>query len=546
MKSKIRKRIGSILLCAALVLGSISTNVYVEAGTTGTLADQEDVSEDTGEKKSGRRESASGTEGSCAESDTEAEEVVKGTLETKENTKKDKLEDEEISEQVTGDGSEEGKASETISGNDLQKRQQEELPEEQYHFVEEDLSTVKKWLDLYCPNGFEDLLAYDADWWGNLRDYEKEYVEFLLGLIVELEEDVYEEQELSECIEVLESGVDAEDFFKGTVFQEFTLEDLKALEESGGSLEELAEKGSEKKRGARAMYALETGNMVAKVQVSPTGYSGKGHGTIYRITLGGVPAICISFGKSCRNSYLYHADPGTYVKRVGHLGYFASHADVTGATYVACQIAAWLMIESENLNEVNVKSRAQAMLNISSEESMEKMLMYVWSFYSAARSSSYAYYEYRSDHPNAQLLIVYKEAAAGVYEAPVKPVEPEKPDVPDTPDQPKIETISKEAEVSYSIEVNKSDWQTGVGLAGCEVEIFENGDYLTTLTTDENGHVEYSVEKTAEFSASYDGVTVTKEQAESSLAAQEEEFKAATYTYSTSEITAPTAGRSSS
>lgn len=32
---------------------------------------------------------------------------------------------------------------------------------------------------------------------------------------------------------------------------------------------------------------------------------------------------------------------------------------------------------------------------------------------------------------------------------------------------------------------------------------------------------------------------MTKEQAESSLAAQEEEFKAATYTYSTSEITAP-------
>lgn len=555
---RIRRRTGSLLLCVALILGSISTNAYAEvtaesagAGQEERMPDDVDGKENIPEKEDGRqeKESSAGEEtvkraeddlgkenfGADVKNESGKENVGlnagdgQGKASTKTDTEGGSGEGDE---EADGKNVEKPEDSEAVSGNDLP----EILPDEQYHFEEENAESVKKWLELYCPGGFEDLLEYDETWWNALYDHEREYAQFLLGLLVELSEDVYEEQELSECIRILEGGVDAEDFFRGTLYQGLTLEDLKALEKTNGTLEDLLPKEGAARRRAPAARTVESGKLVAKVHVTSTGYSGTGHGTIYRITLGGVPAICISYGKSCRSSFLYHAEPGTYRKRVGHLGYFASHASVTGATYVACQIAAWLMVENENLSEANVKSRAQAMLNISSDESMEKMLMYVWSFYSAARSSSSAYYEYRSDNPNAQLLIVYKEVDTEIHNPPVKPTDPEKPV---DPDNPEIQTISSKAETSYNIEVHKSDWQTGVGLAGCEVEILEDGEYLTTVTTDENGYAEYSVTKEAEFSASYDGVTVTKEAAESSLADQEAAFKAATYTYSTGELTAP-------
>lgn len=619
----IRKKMGSLLLCAALILGSISTNAYAETVVQSEkMKQQESVSEeanrkesvsekeDAGQKKeslpkegtvgrdgdgsnvensgpeagnqsgeeNGGEDAGAGPgkentgEGTGAESGKENAEEGAGDGQGKENTgegtgaEPDKENAEEDAgdgqgKESAGEGTEDGpgkESAETVAedmpeedGVEVDEKDMEEpevlgtvsendppeiLPDEQYHFSEEDSESVKKWLGLYCPNGFEDLLKYDEKWWNALYDYEREYAQFLLGLIVELSEDVYEEQDLSECIRILESGVAAEDFFRGTLYEGLTLEDLKELEKAGGTLEDLLPKKGAARRRAQAASAEESGKLVARVQVTSTGYSGTGHGTIYRITLGDVPALCISYGKSCRRSFLYNAEPGTYQKKVGHLGYFASHASVTGATYVACQIATWLMIESENLSETNVKSRAQAMLNISSDESMEKMLMYVWSFYSAAKSSSSAYYEYRSDSPNAQLLIVYKEVDTETYEPPVKPVDPVEPV---EPEDPEIQTISSKAEVSYNIEVHKSDWQTGTGLAGCEVEILEDGEYLTTLTTDENGYAEYSVTKEAEFSASYDGVTVTKEAAESSLADQEAAFKATTYTYSTEELTAP-------
>lgn len=489
MKKKIKGKIGSLLLGVALILGSVSTNISAVSLSGNDFEKTQIAMEISG-------------------NDCKKEEIFKA---------------------ASGEAVKKEKDAAMISGNDPLG----ELSGGQYHFKEEDDKSVQKWLELYCPDGFEDLLAYDAAWWNNLHDYEREYAKFLLGLIVELAENVYEEQELSECIRILESGVDADDFFRGTVFQGLTLEDLKLLYERGMSLDEFALTGDGRRKRTQSTYSLDQGVQMAKVQVVPTGYSGTGHGTIYKITLGGVSAICISFGKSCRNSYLYHAEPGTYQKKVGHMAYFASYANISGATYAACQIAAWLFLENENLSETKVRSRARAMLNISSEEAMEQMLGYVCNFYFAAKSYSGTYYEYRSSHPNAQLLIVYKEPKTEEYKPPVKPDVPEKPDVPDG------ESISKKVTADYNIVINKSDWQTETGLPGCEVELSEDGEYITTLTTDEHGHAEYSITKEAEFSASYDGVTVTKEEAESELAAQEEAFMQTTCTYSVSEITAP-------
>lgn len=561
IKSRIKSGIGNLALCTMLVFGSVSTDIYAAATSGGgeeitadfgITRENSGAGEETFLPASGEGRNQAGQDAESLPGDKKPEEQGStspgtgkpeeqdgaspgaGKPEEQDGASPGTRKPEEQGDAFPGAGKPEEKETVTVSDNNPPGT----IPEEMYHFVEEDYRSVEKWLERYCPNGFEDLLAYDEQWWAELYDYERSYAEFLLGLIVELPEDVYDEQELSECIRILENGTAAEDFFRGTVFQGLTLADLKELREAGGTLEDVREKNAGGRKRAMSR-ALETGKRVAKVQVTSTGYSGKGHGTIYKITLGGVPALCISFGKSCRNSFLYNAEPGTYQKKVGHMAYFASHASVTGATYVACQIAAWIFMEDENLSETNVKSRAQAMLNISSEESLEKMLGYVWSFYLAAGSYSAAYYEYRSDNPAAQILIVFKEADTEIYTPPEKPVDPERPVDPVDPEIPEEVTVSREVEIEYGIEVNKRDWQTGTGLAGCEVEIYEDGTYLTTVTTDESGHAEYSVQKSAEFSAVYDGVNTTEEEAEKALDDQEADFVHTAYTYSSREITAP-------
>lgn len=522
MKKKWKKRAGSLLLCTALLWGSIFTDAYAMTVSDNNVAEYTEEKPPSEDREEEPTKTVSANDPEKAETEERTETVEKVEAAGKAEAAERAPEYAEGEKELTG----------TVSDNDPAG--------EQYHFVEEDSESVQKWLMLYCPNSFEDLLTYDEIWWNNLYDYEREYAEFLLGLIVELSEDVYDGQSLSECIRILESGVEADAFFRGTVFEGLTLEELKLLREAGSSLEEWMEMEELPEAAAFSLAAEKedaaeevTEELVAKVNVTSTGYSGTGHGRIYKITLGGVPALCISCGKHCRNPFLYHADPGTYQVKRGPLGYFAQNADNSGAEYVACQIAAWLFMEDENLSEVNVKSRAQAMVNISSKVSRERMQNYVWNFYSAAGSHESTYYEYYSDNENSQILITGSEADGEIHKTTVKPT------VPVEPENPGVGAVSQNAETTYTVDITKEDWQTGVGLEGCEVEISENGYYLETVVTDENGHAEFSVSKTAEFSVNYDDETVTREDAEALLKQQVSDFMSTEYTYSVEEVTAP-------
>ncbi len=539
MKKEWRKLAGSLLLCVTLLCGSMATEVSAMKRPAGKGI--EIMPGNNGETVSGNH--AEKRDGKTFTEDPKGE---KSTEKVEENGEKNA---EKVRKEGTEKRMEEASAEDRGKGNHLQTVSGNVPSDKQYHLVEEDQDSVAKWLELYCPNGFEDLLKYDEEWWNNLYDYEREYAEFLTGLIMELSEDVYDEQDLSECIQILESGVDADEFFAGTVFAGLTLADLRAIENEGGSLEDLiTEKPMRKSRGKEAASVPTDGEeeekvieeWVAKVRVTATGYSGTGHGIIYRIMLGGVPALCISSGKHCRNPFLYHADPGTYETKMGALGYFARNANNSGAEYVACQIAAWLFLENQNLSEINVRSRAQAMINITSRISLNRMLNYVWKFYSEAGNYNGSYYEYRSDNDNSQLLITFGEAESELHRTVIKPTKPVDPDQPVEPEKPEPVTLSQVVEVTYGMDIDKQDWQTNEGLSGCEVELYENGSYLTTLITDEDGHAEYSVEKRAEFSVDYDGVTVTEEEAWASLEQKIREFTATPYTYSVREITAPT------
>lgn len=522
MKREWRKKLGCILLCAALLCGSASPRVYA-AEVSGN---DPEISEDKAEK--GR----------------ETEPVSEGNIKREISTSGNDLK----KEKAPASGNDPKKEEASVSGNNPKKKEVSvsgnDPKKEQYHLTEEDPESVAKWLDLYCADGFEGLLKQGDAWWDALYDDEREYAEFLVGLIVELSEDVYEGQSLTECIKILESGVDAGAFFRGTIFEGLTADDLRAIHAAGGSLEETGIKTGQKiRQRSRAVSFTAEGEdekeeevikkLVSKVKVTATGYYGTGHGRIYRIRLGEVPALCISCGKHCRNSFLYHADPGTYVKKTGPLGYFAKQGNNAGAEYVACQIAAWLFLEDENLSEVKVKSRAQAMINISSEISVRKMRDYVWKFYSEAGLHEEPYYEYYSDHENAQVLITFEEAEKE------EKIEIKDKDEPVVPDEPESKTLSQPVEVTYFIEINKRDWQTGAGLSGCRLKLFENGTYLTTVTTDGRGHAKHAVQKSAVFSADFDGESVSEKEALASIERQIAAFAATPYTYSVREETAP-------
>lgn len=85
------------------------------------------------------------------------------------------------------------------------------------------------------------MLSQDESWWDGLYDYERDLAEFLVSIAPDISEQVYLGQDLEQCLEILDTGVSADEFFCGTVFEGLEKEDLQALQQEGGSLEALAE-----------------------------------------------------------------------------------------------------------------------------------------------------------------------------------------------------------------------------------------------------------------------------------------------------------------
>ena len=96
----------------------------------------------------------------------------------------------------------------------------------QYHFVEGDIESILNWKEKYFADGYDQLLSQDETWWDNLHDYEREVAEFLLDIAPDLSDQVYMGQNLEQCIEILDSGVNADDFFRGTIFEGLECEAL--------------------------------------------------------------------------------------------------------------------------------------------------------------------------------------------------------------------------------------------------------------------------------------------------------------------------------
>ena len=383
----------------------------------------------------------------------------------------------------------------TESGKEDMSHQEQE----QYHFQDGDARSVRKWMELYLPGGYGDIRSREEGWWQNLYDYERELAEFIRDSLVELDPAVYCGQDISEILAVLERGISMDSFFEGTVFQALDPADLYALQSGGWTLDDVyriycmyleencdwekleeehpqsllkaAEKllaGSDRGMEAYSLAAgkLEEGDRAADISVRSTGYSGTGHGTIYKITLGGDPALCMSMGKHARNGYKYFAGEGDYERRNDGIGYLLSYAALSGKFYAVVQIAAWLYLESKSLSRTQVISRAASMVDTSAGEAADMAEM-VWEYYQNACRSTNIYYVFRSANSNSQLLGCRYIPSTIPWEPGPGGEEPENPSV-----EPEFDSVEDSVSVSYQVQVEKKDWQTAVGLAGCVLDIF--------------------------------------------------------------------------
>lgn len=443
-KNKIWKRAGAVILSTALLFGTLPTGVMAE----------ETVGQDTNEEELLSEEVVS--------EDEPAEEILPEEVSSEEDAAEmdyDTAEAESEVSESTGETDE--------SETDLQ-----------YHFTEGDVASILTWKEQYFSEGYEQLLSQDESWWDGLYDYERDLAEFLVSIAPDISEQVYLGQDLEQCLEILDTGVSADEFFCGTVFEGLEKEDLQALQQEGGSLEALAETSEE---------------ALAKLIVSYTGYNGTGHGKIFKLTLGGQPAFCLQPGKSARTGYVYKAGEGEYEIRNDGLGNLIAQVSVGTENYVSIQISIWLYQSSTTLSMEQVVARTVAMLNISSPEAADKMASNVWNYYQQAGNGSQTYYIYHSDNSNAQITGLKDQPELFKGKNPVE--------------------MPSESEVV--LKINKTDWQTEVGLEGCMVDIFENGAWIGVVTTDEDGEATFTVKKS------------------------KEEFEKNTYTYSIREHTAP-------
>ncbi len=144
-KNKIWKRAGAVILCTALLFGTLPTGVMAE----------ETVGHDTNEEELLSEEVVS--------EDEPAEEILPEEVLSEEEVNPDTAEMESEDSESTGETGE----SESDS---------------QYHFTEGDVASILTWKEQYFSEGYEQLLEQDEFWWDGLYDYERDLAEFLVSI----------------------------------------------------------------------------------------------------------------------------------------------------------------------------------------------------------------------------------------------------------------------------------------------------------------------------------------------------------------------------
>lgn len=468
MKKKVKKRFFAILLLLAIVFTNVGTDFfYVQAGS---IEANESVQEENTETITDTETVEIGTD-----SVSDTEEVSEST-ETVEDTEKVDESTETVADTEVIDTEED--IPEEVTP------EEEQIPEQEY-----------TWRDTTAERN----LYYD--------DWSKENMgRIYLGETLEELFQMYEDPTLEMA--------GWEDFFAGTCFAGATLENLKWLQESGYTMDQLIQIASDNNRSSVwqmlsgiALMAAYKDKTVSFGGATKTGHIpafGKKNAPVYTMSMGGKKAFCADCGKhmsaSTVLSYVSEVNT-TYIKKA------MAYAD-NGGFYNFSQFYIWSGGNKENYCKgyaqfyYSVKHPDMTYEQIAALTTADSYYSTLYtnaakSFEAIGNTSTSGVHVYIYSNGNSSYQRIYALVRTPEIPAP-------DPDPGPTPtDDPVYADVSADAEAyvdaNVSLNVVKKDNVTGQGLEGAVFNFFKDGGFEGSGTTDSNGNVSFS------FTTSYYG-----------------------------------------
>ena len=472
MRKKVKKRFFAVLLLLTIVFSNVGMDFfYVQASS---IEANGSVQEESTETVTDTVTVETGTE-----TIADTEEVTENT-ETVEDTE-EVAEDTEHVENTEVIGTEEVPQEESTEEGDTQ-----ESPVQEFNWRE---TTAER--NLY----------YD--------DWSKENMgRIYLGETLEELFQMYDDPTLEMA--------DWEDFFAGTCFAGATLEDLKWLQESGYTMDQLIQIASDNNRSSVwqmlsgiALMAAYKDKTVSFGGATKTGHIpafGKKNAPVYTMSMGGKKAFCADCGKhmsaSTVLSYVSEVNT-TYIKKA------MAYAD-NGGFYNFSQFYIWSGGNKENY----CKGYAQFYYSVMHPDMTYEQIAALTtadSYYStlytnAAKSfeaigntSTSGVHVYIYSNGNSSYQRIY-----ALVRTPEDTPDPTPPD-PTPSNDPLYADVSADAEAyvdaNVSLNVVKKDNVTSQGLAGAVFNFFKDGGFEGSGTTNSNGNVSFS------FTTSYYGAS---------------------------------------
>lgn len=469
MKKKVKKRFFAILLLLAIVFTNVGTDFfYVQAGS---IEANESVQEENTETITDTETVEIGTD-----SVSDTEEVSEST-ETVEDTEK-------VDE-----------STETVADTEVIDTE-EDIPEEAAPEEEQIPDQEYTWRDTTAERN----LYYD--------DWSKENMgRIYLGETLEELFQMYEDPTLEMA--------GWEDFFAGTCFAGATLEELKWMQESGYTMDQLIQIASDNNRSnvwqmlsGIALMASYQDKTVAFGGNTKTGHIpafGKKNAPVYSMTMGGKKAFCADCGKHMSSSTVlsYVSEVNTsYIKKA------MAYAD-NGGYYDFSQFYIWAGGNKENYCKGYAQFNYSMMHQDLSYDQIAALTTDNTRFAALYKEAERSYESITNTSTSGVHVYMYSNGNSAyqrIY-AMVRKETPETPD-PTPPDptpsnDPLYADVSADAEAyvdaNVSLNVVKKDNVTGQGLAGAVFNFFLDGGYEGSGTTDGNGNVSFS------FTTSYYG-----------------------------------------
>lgn len=468
MKKKVKKRFFAILLLLAIVFSNVGVDFfYVQASS---IEANESVQEENTETITD-----TGTVEIGTDSVSDTEEVSEST-ETVEDTEK-------VAE-----------STETVADTEVIDTE-EDIPEEAAPEEEQIPDQEYTWRDTTAERN----LYYD--------DWSKENMgRIYLGETLEELFQMYEDPTLEMA--------GWEDFFAGTCFAGATLEDLKWLQESGYTMDQLIQIASDNNRSSVwqmlsgiALMAAYKDKTVSFGGATKTGHIpvlGKRNAPLYTMSMGGKKAFCADCGKHMSSSTVlsYVSEVNTtYIKKA------MAYAD-NGGYYPFSQFYIWAGGNKENYCKGYAQFYYSMMHQDLSYDQIAALTNANTSYASLYKEAEKSYDSISNTSTSGVHVYMYSNGNSSyqrIYapyrdEVPPTPIDPPGP----TPtDDPVYADVSADAEAyvdaNVSLNVVKKDNVTGQGLAGAVFNFFKDGGFEGSGTTDGNGNVSFS------FTTSYYG-----------------------------------------